>query len=368
MSKASTESERRTTSAAHATSAPLRWGIAGYGDVVQRRVAPAIASIENATLACFWGRNLARSRQIASRYATIGTDSFDDLCQGIQALYVATPVNSHLTIAMKAAAAGCHVLIEKPLGAGMQQAGQLGVVARSNSVRVGVAYYRRLMPAIRWLKERIDAKAFGEPRRAMIRFSMPFAPSPADPMAWRYDRAVAGGGVLSDAGSHRMDLLSMLFGRPTRINAAFDDLTQGGCERSARVRLSWEQFHADLDVSWSKPFQDRFELEFEEASLVLDPLDKGTIEIREARGQTGSIELPGPANPHEALIRDFQMAIGNGRAPVCDLFDGLFVDRMLIAAARSDSIGCPVELEGPDESTAGISTGMPLRGDQPESR
>jgi predicted dehydrogenase len=148
---------------------------------------------------------------------------------------VATPVSSHLKIATAAASEGCHVLVEKPLSVGLEEVGRLESFARSNGIRIGVGYYRRLMPAVGWLKEKIKAGAFGEPREASVRFSVPFAPSPADPKAWRYDRAVAGGGVLADAGSHRMDLLSVLFGRPARLAATFSDFTAHDCERSAKV-------------------------------------------------------------------------------------------------------------------------------------
>jgi predicted dehydrogenase len=345
MSKVSTDPDHHGASKVYASGERLRWGIAGYGDVVQRRVAPAIAAGANAVLAGIWGRNLARAQQAASRFGTVGTDDLRCLCRNIDALYVATPVSSHLTIAAVGASAGCHVLIEKPVSVGLEEVGQLESFARLNGVRVGVAYYRRLMPAIAWLRKRIDANAFGEPRSASLRFSMPFAPAPTDPMAWRYDRAAAGGGVLADAGSHRMDLLSMLFGRPTRIMATFADFTEHGCERSAKVRLLWDQrFHADMDVNWSESRLDRLKLEFEQVCLVLDPLDGGFIQMWNGGSRLGGIELPAPANPHMALIRDFESSIRDGLSPACDLVDGLFVDEMLIAAATSNAVGGPVDL------------------------
>jgi predicted dehydrogenase len=361
MSKASTDPDHQVVSKVHATGQRLRWGIAGYGDVVHRRVAPAIAAGTNAVLAGIWGRNLARAQQAASHFATVGTDDLRSLCRDIDALYVATPVSSHLSIAAAGASAGCHVLIEKPVSVGLEEVGQLKRFARLKRVRVGVAYYRRLMPAITWLRKRIDAKAFGEPRGASIRFSMPFAPLPTDPMAWRYDQAAAGGGVLADAGSHRMDLLSMLFGRPTRIMATFADFTEHGCERSARVRLLWdERFHADMDVNWSGRRLDRLKLEFEQVCLVLDPLDGGFIQMWKGGSCIGVIELPAPANPHVALIRDFESAIRDGLSPACDLVDGLFVDEMLIAAATSNAVGGPVELAGRNVSTPHVRAGTHL--------
>jgi predicted dehydrogenase len=148
-----------------------------------------------------------------------------------------------------------------------------------------------------------------------------------------------------------MDLLSMLFGRPARLTATFADFTQQACERSAKVRLLWtERFYADIDVNWGESRLDRFELEFEKARLVLDPLDGGSIQMWEDGSWIGVIELPAPANPHLALIRDFETAILSGLAPVCDLFDGLFVDKMLLAAETSHAVRRPVELASQDGS------------------
>ena len=76
-------------------------------------------------------------------------------------------------------------------------------------------------------------------------------------MAWRYDRATAGGGVLADAGSHRLDILSILFGPPVSLIANFLDVTAGGCEPTAQVSLAWRDgLIAQLDVAWRAQRQD----------------------------------------------------------------------------------------------------------------
>jgi hypothetical protein len=114
---------------------------------------------------------------------------------------------------------------------------------------------------------------------------------------------------------------------------------------SGQVRLLWdERFHADMDVNWCESRLDRLKLEFEQACLVLDPLDGGFIQMWKGGSRIGVVELPAPANPHMALIRDFESAIRDGLPPACDLVDGLFVDEMLIAAATSSAVGGPVEL------------------------
>nr|WP_247320882.1 Gfo/Idh/MocA family oxidoreductase [Bradyrhizobium sp. 21] len=344
MSKAFTSSLRNRS--IDASRQPFRWAIAGYGDVVQRRVAPAILAGENVVLAGIWGRTLARASETAVRFGTVATDAIAPLCDSIDALYVATPVSSHMELATLAAGAGCHVLIEKPLSAGLGQVSPLAQLARSKSLCIGVAYYRRLLPAVRWLGEEIRSGRFGRSRSALVQFSMPYTPSPNDPMVWRYDRMIAGGGVLADAGSHRLDILSILFGPPVSLIARFLDVTAGGCERAAQVSLAWQDgLVAQLDVAWRAHHQDRLEIEFESAGLVLDPLDGGTAQISWRDGRTDWLELPGSPNLHEPLVRDFELAVRNQHAPACDLSGGILVDRMLAAAAISNSTGSAVRLD-----------------------
>jgi predicted dehydrogenase len=164
-------------------------------------------------------------------------------------------------------------------------------------------------------------------------------------MVWRYDRMIAGGGVLADAGSHRLDILSILFGPPVSLTARFQDVTAGGCERAAQVSLAWQDgLVAQLDVAWRANRQDRFEIEFESAGLVLDPLDGGAVQICWRDGRTDWLELPGPPNPHGPLVRDFELAVRDRRAPACDLSGGILVDQMLAAAAISNSAGGAVRL------------------------
>ncbi|QEV21327.1 Gfo/Idh/MocA family protein [Streptomyces alboniger] len=308
----------------------MRWGIAGYGDVVTRRALPALRALGEEPVA-LWGRDARRASRIAGRYgvARSGTDP-DLLLTGVDAVYVATPVAGHVPLARAVLDAGLPVLVEKPLAGGLGTGGTLDAAGRC----AGVAYYRRLAPAVRRLRAELTGWT---PERARVRFRSAFAPGARDPMRWRTDPAVSGGGVLADAGSHRVDLLLHLFGRPYEVTARLGDRFPAGAERRAELTLRWRSgLRAQCLLEWGGgPPVDRFELTGGGRAVLLDPLDAGRL----ARSTGRSLLLPPAPNPHQPLLADFAAAVEAGGTPVCPVAEARLVDDVIVAAERSDAAG-----------------------------
>ncbi|MFE0170905.1 Gfo/Idh/MocA family protein [Streptomyces sp. NPDC059002] len=308
----------------------MRWGIAGYGDIVTRRVLPALRALGEEPVA-LWGRDPRRAARVAERYAVAASgDAPEILLHGVDAVYVATPVVRHVPLARAVLDAGLPVLVEKPLAGGLGTGGVLDAAGRC----AGVAYYRRLAPAVRRLRAELAGWA---PERVEVRFRCAFAPGPDDPMRWRTDPAVSGGGVLADAGSHRIDLLLHLFGRPYEVAATLGDRFPRGAERRAELALRWRSGpRAHCLVEWSdEPPVDRVELTGGGRTVTLDPLDSGRL-----TGLGGApLVLPPAANPHQPLLADFVGAVAAGGAPVCPVGEALLVDDVIVAAGRSAAAG-----------------------------
>jgi predicted dehydrogenase len=298
----------------------VRWLVAGYGDVVVRRAVPALIGLGHEVV--IWGRRPERATQTASSLGVEAADHFESALRRADVVYVATPVAAHLPPARLAAAAGRPVLLEKPVTGGLTAATGL------DSVTVGVAYYRRLSPGVQRLRALLAQE---RPLRAEVDFAAPFEPVPGDPMHWRTVSAVSGGGVLADAGCHRLDLLSYLLGRPATVRAALTGRHPGGAERVAEVCLGWPDGRtARVSCAWRPTGRtDRFAIGTGRRILALDPLDGDRLSL-------GAESEPLPTHdPHRALFTDFAEAVEHGRDPVCPLADGLVVDRILAAAHRS---------------------------------
>lgn len=129
----------------------LKWGLIGAGDIVRKRVAPALIDLPNCDLvAVSRGRAelaeaFAAAFGVKRWYADWREMLVDD---GIDAVYVATPVYLHAEQTIAAADAGKHVLCEKPMAMDTAECDRMIAVCRANNIKLGVAYYRRFYPVL----------------------------------------------------------------------------------------------------------------------------------------------------------------------------------------------------------------------------
>ena len=198
--------------------APVRWGIIGCGDVTEVKSGPGLQKAEGSELAAVMRRDGERARDYARRhgvprwYDDAGALIADD---GVDAVYVATPPDSHLEYTLRAAAAGKPVYVEKPMARTAAECEEMVRACRAAGVPLFVAYYRRRLPLHVKAAELLGQGAVGDVRTAGIRLLKPPGAGDLRPDSrpWRLDPAVAGeGGHFHDLGCHQLDLLDYLLG------------------------------------------------------------------------------------------------------------------------------------------------------------
>jgi len=132
----------------------------------------------------------------------------------VNAVYIATPPNSHAEYTIRAAQAGKCVYVEKPMARNFDECRIMIDACEKANVPLFVAYYRRRLPDFAKVKQLIDAGAIGPVRFVCIELYHQPTEEVFDPqrLPWRVLPEIAGGGYFFDLASHQLDFLDYAFG------------------------------------------------------------------------------------------------------------------------------------------------------------
>jgi predicted dehydrogenase len=206
---------------AQSVAAPTRVALVGINDRARRLILPGLAAAPRATLVAVCSRDRAKARETATSLGpdVRGYDSLSTLLgsKNVDALYVNTPVESHVDVCLAVLRAGCAVICEKPLAPSSREAEMLVREAERAGVRTAVNFTYRSVPGCRtterWLAER-GSIPLGRPLHARFELLQGhnFLPD--------FARATA----MLDSGSHLFDLMQGLlaaagFGAITTVSA-----------------------------------------------------------------------------------------------------------------------------------------------------
>jgi predicted dehydrogenase len=211
----------------------VRWGIIGAGDVTERKSGPGFQQAERSELVAVMRRNADLAADYARRHdVPRWYDDADDLINdpGVDAVYVATPPDSHREYAVRVARAGKPVYVEKPMARTAVECEEMISACEEAGVGLFVAYYRRAMPRFATVKELLDSGRIGHLRLVSIRNERPTPAGEADEGDWRVNPETSGGGHFVDLGSHILDLLDWLLGP---VTYAAGIATNGGAHHRA---------------------------------------------------------------------------------------------------------------------------------------
>jgi predicted dehydrogenase len=131
--------------------AMLRFGLVGTGYWARETHAPGIAAAEGATLAAVWGRDHAAVSALAATHGAVGFADFDAFLADVDAVSFSVPPDVQPALAMRAAAAGKHVLLEKPMALDAATADQLVAAVESSGV-AALVFFTHLFapPSVDW--------------------------------------------------------------------------------------------------------------------------------------------------------------------------------------------------------------------------
>jgi 1,5-anhydro-D-fructose reductase (1,5-anhydro-D-mannitol-forming) len=302
----------------------VRWLLVGVGDIARKRVIPAILAEPRSQLYGVVTREASKAEAYpgVAAWATLDAALEDE---AMDAVYVASPVALHAPQAIACLKAGKHVLCEKPAAINYVEAERMVEAARETGKLLGISYYRRLYPKLMRAKELIAEGRIGQ---AVVAEANCHGWLESEERGWLRDPALAGGGPLYDIGSHRIDAMNFLFGRPVRATGLLSNAVHAmGVEDSATVLIAYAGgVHAVVDVRWnSRVARDQFRVVGTEGEMSLDPLGGPSLRVA-ARGIVHEELLPTDANVHAPLVGNFVEAVLDGTPLACPAEEAVWTD------------------------------------------
>jgi predicted dehydrogenase len=136
----------------------------------------------------------------------------------IDIIDIATPNHLHAEIAIAAAAAGKHIISEKPLARNGEEAKTMYDAVKNAGIVHMVAFNYRRTPAVALAKKYIDEGAIGDILNFRGTYLQDWSADPDGPLSWRFQKSIAGSGSLGDIGTHVVDMARYLCGEITQVN------------------------------------------------------------------------------------------------------------------------------------------------------
>jgi predicted dehydrogenase len=137
----------------------------------------------------------------------------------VQVVNITAPNNLHVEIVKAAAAAGKHIMCEKPVGRSPEETAEIEYAVRKAGVLSFVGYNYRWSPMVRYAHQLIQDGKIGKLTHYRGRFFSMYGGNPHSVLSWRFQREYAGLGTLGDLMSHTADLAHMLAGPIKRVVA-----------------------------------------------------------------------------------------------------------------------------------------------------
>ena len=263
---------------------------------------------------------------------------------GLDAAMVAVPTVYHEEVALALAEAGVHTMVEKPI-AHTTEAGRRVAEAFADKGLVGaVGYVERCNPALRALRERLDAGELGQVYQVLTRRQGPFPARISDV------------GVVKDLATHDIDLTAWVADAPY-ANVSAQVAHRSGRENEDMVVASGRLTNGVIVshvVNWLTPFKERVTIVTgEKGSFVADTLTgdltfyaNGRIattwdDIAQFRGVSEgdvtrlAIEKPEPLHTEHEAFRDAILGVRQEHVSMAEGLDTLRVAEAMIASART---------------------------------
>jgi UDP-N-acetyl-2-amino-2-deoxyglucuronate dehydrogenase len=327
-----------------------RLALIGLGMAVTPHARSLVELRDRVEVVAAFSPSALRRNDFAARFPFPTVDTVDRILDdaSIDAVAILTPPNTHLDLARLAAAAGKHILLEKPLEVTIERSVELVEICRRAGLALAVMLQHRFRPAAMELAAHLSSGELGAIVGCSTSIKL-WRPQSYYDEPGRGTKARDGGGVLLTQGIHTLDLMLSLAG-------AVDEV-RGYAATSAVHRMETEDLVCaavkfangalgtiDATTTSFPGFPERIEIVAAAATAVLSGTELKIFHhdgrITEMKpdagaGGTGADPMAFPHDYHRALIGDFLDAIEHNRAPAVSGTEALKVHRLIDALSRA---------------------------------
>jgi len=330
----------------------VRFGIIGCSRVAERMTLPAIRASARAVIHHMGSRSAEKGAAWAHRFDCPRSGTYDKVLADpdVDAVYVSLPPALHEEWTVRAAAAGKHVVCEKPASTSLEAARKMVAATKLAGVGLLEGYMFRFHPQHQRVRNLIRDGSLGSVRMFSGRFGYP-RPTGDDIRL----SAELGGGVFNDAAGYPIYASRMLFeAEPEAVSALFGMDEGTGVDRKADLLLRYPGDRtAAVSVGFDMYFQSRYSVWGSEARVTLGrayavPQDRATMVYLDRDDVIRTEEIE-PHDQFRLMIDYFCESTGSPSALEQWRHDLLSQARAMEAARRSGDEGRTVrlsELEG----------------------
>jgi predicted dehydrogenase len=330
-----------------------RIALIGLGMAVTPHARSALDLSARLEVAYVFSPSAARRAAFAASFPFLQCDRLETILEDrtVDAVAVLTPPNTHLELVRRCAAAGKHVLVEKPLEITTARAEEMVRACRAAGVKLGVVLQHRHKPAAERLADAVHSGELGALIGASAHVRL-WRPQSYYDEPGRGTRARDGGGVLLTQAIHTLDVLLWLAGAPEQVKsfAATTSVHRMECEDLVSAAVRWKSGALGVIEATTAAYPgapERIELAGTHGTATLAGTSlelrwhDGRNETHAADGSSGGAGADPMAFPHDyhrGVWRDFLNAVQDSGEPRVNGEEALRVHRLIDALLASAGI------------------------------
>ena len=337
---------------------PVRFAILSFAHFHANFWAKAILDSPKAEMIGIWDDDPVRGQDAAARFNTSYWEDLDALLASCDAVGITSETVKHADLVERAAHAGVHILLEKPLATNLEEADRISQVVQETGVTFMQNFPKRYDPVNDELVQLVKSGKIGEIVMVRVRHGNHHLLDLGEQASqiWYSQPQLSGGGALIDEGIHAADFLLRLLGYPQSVIAMTSNTALGlPVDDSAVVIYKYTDGKL-AEIATSNTFvgaDESVQIFGPRGTIILSGVDMASKELAQppflrffqqdeaSRGWQGSSLIPEFQKPefHHGGPNYFLECLLTGKPPIATLDESRMTLTMVLAAYRAAETG-----------------------------